>query len=134
MIDALNRIKNSFNSYTIDQLALTAGIASVKDEEYFKDTVQAIIRTREQSKKVFKSIGFTVLPSAANFLFVHHPEIPARQLHKILRNKQILVRHFQKPETEEWLRVTIGTDKEMELFFQQLFVAVDAWTNKSTAY
>lgn len=129
LIEALNRIKNSFNSYTIDQLALTAGVASVKDSDYFNTTVQAIIRTRDQSRKVFESVGFTVLPSAANFLFVHHPHIPAKQLHKCLRDKQILVRHFSRPETEEWLRVTIGSDDEMGTFFQQLFELVSAWTN-----
>ncbi|WP_025786231.1 histidinol-phosphate transaminase [Sporosarcina sp. D27] len=129
MIDALNRIKNSFNSYTIDQLALAAGFASVKDSDYFHTTVQAIIRTREQSRKVFESVGFKVLPSTANFLFVHHPGIPAKQLHKSLKDKQILVRHFSKPETEEWLRVTIGSDDEMGKFFQQLFDFVSAWTD-----
>ena len=129
MIEALNRIKNSFNSYTIDQLALAAGVASVKDSDYFHTTVQAIIRTREQSRNVFESVGFKVLPSAANFLFVHHPDIPAEQLHKSLKDKQILVRHFSKPETEEWLRVTIGSDDEMGMFFQQLFDLVSAWTN-----
>nr|WP_285851283.1 histidinol-phosphate transaminase [Sporosarcina aquimarina] len=129
MIEALNRIKNSFNSYTIDQLALAAGVASVKDPDYFHTTVQAIIRTREQSRKVFESVGFKVLPSTANFLFVHHPDIPAKQLHKSLKDKQILVRHFSKPETEEWLRVTIGSDEEMGTFFQQLFDLVSAWTD-----
>ncbi|REB06462.1 histidinol-phosphate transaminase [Sporosarcina sp. BI001-red] len=133
-IEALNRIKNSFNSYTIDQLALTAGVAAVKDTKYFNTIVDAIIQTREQSKKVFESVGFTVLPSAANFLFVHHPEIPAKQLHKSLKDKQILVRHFSKPETEEWLRITIGSDDEMEQFFQQLFDVVNAWTDKSSVY
>lgn len=129
IIEALNRIKNSFNSYTIDQLALAAGVASVKDPDYFHSTVQAIIRTREQSRKVFESVGFKVLPSTANFLFVHHPDIPAKQLHKSLKDKQILVRHFSKPETEEWLRVTIGSDDEMGKFFQQLFDLVSAWTD-----
>lgn len=134
MIEALNRIKNSFNSYTIDRLALAAGVASVNDKDYFGDTIQAIIQTREQAKKIFESLGFTVLPSAANFLFVHHPEIPAKQLHKSLKDKQILVRHFSKPETEEWLRVTIGSDDEMKQFFEKLFELVAVWTDKSSAY
>ncbi|MGG0644839.1 histidinol-phosphate transaminase [Sporosarcina gallistercoris] len=134
MIEALNRIKNSFNSYTIDRLALAAGVASVNDKDYFNDMIQSIIQTREQAKKVFESVGFTVLPSVANFLFVHHPEIPAKQLHKSLKDKQILVRHFSKPETEEWLRVTIGSDDEMKQFFEKLFELVGVWTDKSSAY
>lgn len=134
MIEALNRIKNSFNSYTIDQLALAAGVASVNDQNYFEDTIHAIRQTREQSIKRFQTLGFTVLPSSANFLFVHHPEIPAKQLHKSLKDKQILVRHFSKPETEEWLRVTIGSNEEMTQFFEILIGLVEVWNDKSSAY
>lgn len=134
MIEALTRVKNSFNSYPIDRLALAAAEASLEDEVYFTETIQRIIDTRERFKKVFESIGFTVLHSSANFLFVHHSRVPAVQLYELLKEHHILVRHFPQPETEQWLRVTIGTDAEMEQLVQQLFKTVDAWTDKNPAY
>ena len=128
LIEALNRIKNSINSYTVDQLAQAAGKAAIKDTVYFKETVDTIIHTREQSRKMFDSLGFTVLPSAANFLFVRHPKVPAEVLFRQLKENDILVRHFTQPETVEWLRISIGTDKEMERLFFQVHEIVNAWT------
>lgn len=113
LIDGLERVKNSFNSYPLDMLAIEAGAASVADDAYFTATCQRIIETRENTAKALEAKGFKVLPSCANFLFVSHPEREATELMQMLRNENILVRHFTRESINQFLRITIGTDEEM---------------------
>ena len=114
LIRYLNDVKYSFNSYTMDQLTLVTGAASLADEEYFQDTIAKIIATRERVKKELASLGFTMPDSKSNFLFISHPHVPAKELFTALREKNIYVRYFDKPRIDNMLRVTVGTDEEMD--------------------
>ncbi|WP_040286117.1 histidinol-phosphate transaminase [Sporosarcina koreensis] len=120
MIEALNRVKNSFNSYPLDRLAQAAAQAAIEDESYFNETVSVIKRTRETAQETFVSLGFDVLPSSANFLFVRPPVLPAEQLYRELKDRGILVRHFKQKKTEDWLRVSIGKEEEMAQLYREL--------------
>jgi histidinol-phosphate aminotransferase len=113
LIDALNRIKNSFNSYPIDRLALAAASASMDDHAWFNDNRARVIATRERAAQALHALGFEVVPSTANFLFVRHPAHDASTLAAGLRAQRILVRHFAKPRIDQYLRITIGTDDDM---------------------
>ena len=116
LIKYLNDVKYSFNSYTMDQMTLVTGAASLADEEYFKTTLDKIITTRERVKKELKELGFTMPDSKSNFLFISHPQVSAKELFTALREKNIYVRYFDKPRIDNMLRVTIGTDEEMDQF------------------
>ncbi|WP_321276764.1 histidinol-phosphate transaminase [Thiomicrorhabdus indica] len=112
LIEALERVKNSFNSYPIDRLALYGASASFKDEEYFQDCCQKIISTRETLTNAMQEMGFEVIPSAANFVFAKHTTEDAEKLAMALRERKIIVRYFNKPRIDQYLRITIGTDEE----------------------
>ena len=114
MIAALDTVKNSFNSYTLDRLAQAGAAAAMEDQEYFEATRQKIIATRTWSAETLEKLGFTVLPSKTNFLFASHPEASAAALFGALRQRHILVRYFNKPIVDGFLRITVGTDEEMK--------------------
>ena len=115
LIAYLNDVKYSFNSYTMDQLTPALGKASVEDREYFKQTTDKIIRTREWTKEEFKILGFLFEDSKSYFVFVTHPYVSAKQLFENLKKEKVYVRYFAKPERiSNYLRITIGTDKEMQ--------------------
>lgn len=114
LIRYLNDVKYSFNSYTMSQPALSLGAEAVLDEGYFQETVRKIIRTREQAKERLAELGFTVLDSRTNFLFITHPEHDAEKLYKALKEADIYVRYFHVPRICQYLRVTVGTDAQME--------------------
>lgn len=116
LIRYLNDAKYSFNSYTMDRTALAAGAAAVKDREYFEDTCNKIIETREWTKRELKALGFSFKDSKANFIFATHETCPAAELFGALREKHIYVRYFPGGRTDNFLRITIGTRKEMETF------------------
>lgn len=120
LMDGLNRIKNSFNSYTIDRLAMAGAIAALQDEAYFRDTTEKVIRTREHTVQQLKELGFKVTDSKANFVFISHPSVSAKLIFQQLREKGVLVRYFDQPRIDEYLRVSIGTDEEMAAFVQAL--------------
>jgi len=120
LIEGMNRIKNSFNSYPIDRIAQIAAIEAIKDIQYFNKTKDMIIATRERIASELKKLGFIVLDSKTNFLFIRHKEKVAEEIFKILKENKILVRYFKKPRLDNWLRVTIGTDKEMDEFIRVL--------------
>ena len=120
LIDAMYAVRNSYNSYTLTTLAEEMGAASLEDETYFKDTVAKVVKTRERSKERFRAMGFTCPDSATNFLFVKHPSVPAKKIFEELRERKIYVRFFNKPRINEYLRVTIGTDEEMDELFRNL--------------
>ena len=114
LIATLEAVKNSYNSYTMDALALAAGEASVKDETYFQGTCRRVIATRERAADELRALGFTVLPSLTNFLFVTHPKKEAPVIFEHLRQKNIFIRYFKLPRIEKYLRITVGTDEQMD--------------------
>lgn len=120
LIDGLNRIKNSFNSYTIDRVAAVAAVEAMKDEEYFKECTSRIIKTREKVTEELSEIGFNVVPSKANFIFAGHPKYPAGELFVKLREKGVLVRYFNKDRINNYLRISIGSEEEMEFFIGKI--------------
>jgi len=120
LIEALNRIKNSFNSYTLDRIAVKAAAAALQDREYFEETRARVIRTREATAERLISLGFNVLPSKANFLFVSHNQISGKELFLRLKNDGILVRHFDISGIENFVRISIGTDEEMNTLVDKL--------------
>ncbi|HRD86906.1 MAG: histidinol-phosphate transaminase [Candidatus Accumulibacter sp.] len=120
LIEALERVKNSFNSYPLDRLAIVGAVAAIADEEYFESTRQAVIRSRETLREALLARGFDVLPSAANFIFVRHPQHDAGELAARLRQCGIIVRHFRLPRIEQYLRITVGSDEQCALLLQAL--------------
>ncbi len=120
LIRYLNNVKYSFNSYTMNQLTLTAGAAALRDEAYFKKTIHKIIATRERVKEEFQKLGFLFGDSQSNFLFVTHPDVHAQKLFEALKAEHIYVRYFNKPRIDNYLRITIGTDEEMDVLLDVL--------------
>ena len=112
LIEALERVKNSFNSYPMDKIAIAGGVAAFEDKAYFTQTCQAIIESRELLASQLRALGFEVLPSAANFVFACHPQHDAAQLALALREQAIIVRHFKLPRIEQFLRITVGKPEE----------------------
>lgn len=113
LISAMENVKYSYNSYTMNQAALTLGAAAVEDEAYFQDTLARIIRTREETKAWLRKLGFSFPDSKANFLFASHERVDAEALYEALKKEKIYVRYFKKPVLDRYLRITIGTDEEM---------------------
>jgi histidinol-phosphate aminotransferase len=116
LIEGLCRMRDSFNSYTMDRLALAGAKAAIEDSGYYDKINRRVIVTREQTAKELESLGFSVLPSSANFLFVKPQNKTAKEYFAILRDNGILVRHFNKDRIKNYLRISIGTDEEMEKF------------------
>ncbi|MCX4187949.1 histidinol-phosphate transaminase [Methylophaga sp. OBS4] len=112
LIEALVRVKDSFNSYPLDSLAIAAGTAAIKDKAYFRETCDKVISSREKVITSLNELGFEVLPSAANFVFARHPEIDAAEIAAGLRKEGVIVRHFNKRRIDQFLRITIGTPTE----------------------
>ncbi len=117
LIKALNDVKYSFNSYTMNTTAILAGVEAVKDKEYFYEGINTVKETRAWAEQEFKALGFTFPESGANFLFVTHEKLPAREILQVLREKHIYVRYFNQPKIDNYLRVSIGTKEEMEKMF-----------------
>jgi histidinol-phosphate aminotransferase len=122
LIAGLERIKNSFNSYPLGRLALAGAAAAMQDRDYFQTTCQQIINTREWTVTQLTQLGFKVLPSTANFVFARPPQGNAESLYQQLKTNGILVRYFNKPRINEYLRITIGTAAEMQAFIDKLAV------------
>lgn len=114
LIAGLNAVKNSFNSYTADRLAIAAAAAAFRDREYFENTRRKIIETRRRATESLRELGFDVLPSAANFVFAEPSGVSAAELFARLREEGVLVRYFPKPRIDRRLRISIGTDEEMD--------------------
>jgi len=123
LIDGLVRAKDSFNSYPVDAIAQAAGVAAINDEPYYRRTVDKIIATRERTVSTLKDLGYCVLPSTANFIFISPDKSnnrSAREIFEYLNTSNILIRYWDKPGLSDWLRVTIGTDEQMDRFFKAL--------------
>ncbi|MGN0298869.1 MAG: pyridoxal phosphate-dependent aminotransferase [Lachnospiraceae bacterium] len=120
LIQALNDVKYSFNSYTMSRLSIELGVESVLDEDYFQESVAKIKRTREAAKVRLAELGFTFPDSQANFIFASHKSVPAVKIFEELKKRHIYVRYFAKPRIDNYLRITIGTDEQMEKLYQSL--------------
>lgn len=114
LIAALNTVKDSFNSYPVDRLAQAGAVAAVRDQDYFRATVRKINATRTCTASALRDMGFTVCDSVTNFLFALHEKVPAKTLLDGLRERGILVRWWDKPRIRDYLRITIGTEEDMQ--------------------
>jgi histidinol-phosphate aminotransferase len=112
LIEALNRVKNSFNSYPLDRLALAGGVAAFEDQAYFEQTCQAVMSSREGLTLALEDLGFEVLPSQTNFVFARHPEHAGAELAAGLRAQGVLVRHFKQARIDQYLRISVGTPEQ----------------------
>lgn len=120
LIRRLNDVKYSFNSYTMSRAALACGAAAVKDRDYFEQNIRRITETREHARKKLRDMGFLCTESKANFLFVRHPRHDAEQLFEELKAERIYVRHWREERIGQYLRITVGTEEEMDLLFDLL--------------
>lgn len=120
LIADMNRIKFSYSPYNISSLNQAAGAAAMRDDAYFRDTVEKICQTRQETADALRLRGFTVLDSATNFLFARPAAKPAREIFEALRERGVLIRYFSAPRIDSWLRITIGTPEQMQRFFAEL--------------
>ena len=120
LIKALNDVKFSFNSYTMNMTSIAYGVEAVKDQKYFESTCKKIIATRERAVQELTKLGFTFPESSANFIFATHKSVPAMEIFEKLKEKKIYVRYFNQPLIDNHLRITIGTDEQMEQLFTAL--------------
>jgi histidinol-phosphate aminotransferase len=120
LIEALQRVKNSFNSYPIDSLASACAVASIADEDYFQQCRQRVIASRERLAGALADLGFEVLPSSSNFLLASHAERSAESLYLELKSQGILVRYFNKPRIDNWLRISVGSETECDCLLEAL--------------
>ncbi len=120
LIGYLNDVKFSFNSYTMNFPSQVLGVEAVKDDAYFKATTTKIVATRERVKRELKEIGFSFPDSRTNFIFATHETIPAKQIFQALREADIYVRYWDKPRISEYLRITVGTDEQMDRLIEFL--------------
>ena len=120
LVEALERIKNSFNSYPLDRLAIAGAAAAFEDDAYFRRTCQAVIDSREALSASLQALGFEVLPSAANFVFARHPRHDAGQIASTLREQGVIVRHFKQARIDQFLRITIGSPEQNQALLDAL--------------
>jgi histidinol-phosphate aminotransferase len=120
LIEALDRVKNSFNSYPLGRLAIAGAIAAFEDEAHFEATRAQVMASRDRLRAELISLGFEVLPSAANFVFARHPKREGADLAAELRARSVLVRHFPKPRIHPFLRITVGTDAQCDALVSAL--------------
>lgn len=120
LIKAMNDVRYSYNSYPMTRLSVALGVAALEDEEYFQETKQKIVDTREWTKKELKRLGFTFGDSKTNFIFAKHETVHANEIFTKLREKHIYVRHFNAEKIDNYLRISIGTQEEMEYFISEV--------------
>ena len=120
LIEGLTRVKDSINSYTLDRLALAGAVEAIKDDEYFQIARKKIIDTRETVVRRLEEMGFNIVPSKANFIFISHSRVKAEEIFIKLKQEEVLVRYFKKPRIDNYLRVSIGNDGEMDALIKAL--------------
>ncbi|MEN9465504.1 MAG: hypothetical protein RL217_1685 [Pseudomonadota bacterium] len=120
LIDGLERVKNSFNSYPLDRMAIAGAAAAFADKDYFTACCNKVIASRTWLNTQMQALGFEVLPSGANFIFARHPRQQAVEIAAKLRSEGIIVRHFKQARIEEFLRITIGTDEQNAILVEAL--------------
>lgn len=131
LIRAMNDVRYSYNSYPMTRLSVALGVAAVEDEDYFQKTVEKVIDTREWTKRELSRLGFHFQDSMTNFIFAAHDRVPAQIIFEKLREKHIFVRHFSTPKIENYLRISIGTQEEMEIFIRETEKILQAYGNHS---
>jgi len=112
LIEGLERVKNSFNSYPLGRLAQAGAVAAIEDQKHLEESSTKVMQTRERLVKELASLGFDTLPSTANFIFTRHSKHAGAKIYQALRDRGIIVRHFKSARIEEFLRITIGTDEQ----------------------
>lgn len=120
IISVLEAVKNSYNSYTVDSVSIAAGTASILDDEYFKKMCAKIIATRERVTEEMRSMGFTVLDSSANFVFATKDGASMKDMFEYLKTKKVFIRYFSVPRIENYVRISIGTDEEMDILLKEM--------------
>ncbi|MGI5989214.1 MAG: histidinol-phosphate transaminase [Lachnospiraceae bacterium] len=128
LIKAMKDVKFSFNSYTMNAASLAVGAAAVKDKAYFEEHCRKIVKTREETKKKLSALGFTFPDSMANFIFASHENVPASWLFDQLKKRKIFVRYFPQKRIDNYLRITVGTDGEMDALIEALGELIHAYT------
>lgn len=116
LIDTLEAVKNSYNSYTVDALSIAMGIEAMKDVEYFNETISKIIATRTRVTEELRLLGFEVLDSQTNFIMATHEGYNMKEMFEYLKENMIFIRYFNQPRINKYVRITIGTDEEMDKF------------------
>lgn len=124
LIEGLERVKNSFNSYPLDALAQAGALAAMEDDAYFESACRHVMQTRDVLTQSLLDIGFEVLPSSTNFVFARHPNHRGGELAAWLRERAILVRHFDKPRISNFLRITVGTPEQCQCLIEALTACV----------
>ena len=119
LIDVMEAVKNSYNSYTVDSLSIEMGAASIEDDEYFKSTCKKVIKTRERVTLELEKLGFDVLDSQTNFIFVTHNKHNMKSLFEYLKTQKVFIRYFSLPRIENYVRITIGTNEEIDIFLEK---------------
>lgn len=119
LIDVMEAVKNSYNSYTVDSLSIEMGAASIEDDEYFKSTCKKVIKTRERVTLELEKLGFDVLNSQTNFIFATHNKHNMKSLFEYLKTQKVFIRYFSLPRIENYVRITIGTNEEMDIFLEK---------------
>jgi len=114
LINAIEAVRNSFNPYSVGCFGLRLGAAALKEKEYYKEQAGKIVKTRDNCAETLRALGFKVLDSRANFLFVSYPGLSGEYIYKSLKNRNILVRYFVLPRVKDWIRITVGTDEQMD--------------------
>ena len=119
LIDVMEAVKNSYNSYTVDSISIEMGAASIEDDEYFKSTCKKVVETRKRVTLALKELGFDVLDSQTNFIFATHNEHSMKSLFEYLKTQKVFIRYFSLPRIENYARITIGTNEEMDIFLEK---------------
>jgi len=112
LIEGLERVKNSFNSYPLGRIAQVGAVAAIEDQAHLEESSAKVIHTRAKLVAELTALGFDTLPSTANFIFTRHPKHSGENLYQALRDRGIIVRHFKSPRIENFLRITVGTDEQ----------------------
>ena len=120
LVSVLEAVKNSYNSYTVDSISIAAGVASILDDDYFKQTCSRIIETRQYVTAQMRSMGFKVLDSKTNFIFATKDDASMKDMFEYLKTQKVYIRYFSLPRIENYVRITIGTDREMEIFLEKV--------------
>lgn len=120
LVSVLEAVKNSYNSYTVDSLSIEIGRASVLDDAYFKDTCRKIINTRQRVADELRALGFSLPDSSANFLFVTHDKLSMKEMFEYLKEKKVFIRYFAIPRIDNYVRITVGTDDEMDVLLKEI--------------
>ena len=126
IISALYAAKDSYNSYPLDSVAIAAGVASIEDEEYFRATLAKVISTRTRLTEELRALGFDVKESSANFVFAEHNKLRAKDICEYLKTKDIYVRYFSKPRIDKRLRITVGTDEDIDALIRELKILINS--------